>query len=177
MRRRHILHNPLILLDGRRVSGLVRCAPNGRLPLCKTEQDTYESARCLEARAREHLIIELDELPEIGGLHFIQAQNRGGLISDDAFSLHHGGVIPERSGDLLRHGPLISDLSDWTVTQTVGRAYVVRHRDDMGDEEQDINPDREPALRVLRSRSIDRHLTPGQIAPPTVRRPLISYLS
>ena len=62
---RHIQVDPHIIVNGRKVSGTVACS-SGTLPNCTTEA----------------VDITLDALPP-NGLHFVQLQNRDGLVSND----------------------------------------------------------------------------------------------
>ena len=82
---RHVRRGALIFVDGRRVGGEVRCAATGALPAC------YD----------ERLIVVLNEPPEPGGLHFLQLQNPGGLVSNDMMFFSEQSPIPPRPGNLI----------------------------------------------------------------------------
>ncbi len=63
---RHVLEGAHVIVDGRRVSGEVRCF-SGTLPNC----------------AAETIAVELARLPASAGMHFLQIQNPDGLFSND----------------------------------------------------------------------------------------------
>ncbi len=63
---RHVHEGADVYLDGRRVAGTVTCR-TGQLPDC--EDETIE--------------IQLPGLPQEPGVHFLQVQNPGGLVSND----------------------------------------------------------------------------------------------
>lgn len=64
---RHIRPGAAVFVNGRRVSGRVRCSGFGSLPNCPDER----------------IAIELDEVPAEPGLHLVQVQNPGGFQSNE----------------------------------------------------------------------------------------------
>ena len=85
---RHVSDGALIFVDGRRVGGDVRCATGGVLPACDDER----------------LVVDLNEAPEPGGLHFLQLQNPGGLVSNDMMFFSEQSPMPPRPGNLISSG-------------------------------------------------------------------------
>ena len=81
---RHVRPGAALFVDGRRAAGSVACAA-GALPAC----------------AGEVLIARLDALPEPGGLHFLQVQNPGGLVSNDMMFFSEQSPLPPRPGNLI----------------------------------------------------------------------------
>ena len=85
---RHIQEGALLFIDGRRVTGSVRCR-SGELPDCE----------------REILFIQLPRSP---GMHFLQVQNPGGLFSNDFIfygrPLHGTGLMGEAGAGALAAG-------------------------------------------------------------------------
>jgi hypothetical protein len=84
---RHVHGGASILLDGRKVDGEVRCE-SGTLPLCDDEV----------------VIIEFDELPQPGGLRFLQLQNADGLASNDMMFFSEQSPLAPRPGNLITSG-------------------------------------------------------------------------
>ena len=83
---RHVQADALVLVDGKRVAGSVTCEA-GELPACEDEI----------------LTVALETAPQHGGLHFLQIQNAGGLVSNDMmfFSEHS---MRARNGNLIASG-------------------------------------------------------------------------
>ncbi len=63
---RHVQEGAHLIVDGRRVSGVVRCQGGG-LPNCVDEA----------------IVVQLATVPAAPGMHFLQIQNPGGLFSND----------------------------------------------------------------------------------------------
>ena len=89
---RHVRDGALIFVDGRRVEGHVRCANGGALPACEDEI----------------LLVEMSEAPQPGGLHFLQLQNPGGLVSNDMMFFSEQSPVPPRAGNLISSGGTFS---------------------------------------------------------------------
>ena len=64
---RHVPVGAHVLIDGRRVDATVSCKLGGTLPLCTDET----------------LAIDLDTPPEAFGMHLLQVQTPGGLVSNE----------------------------------------------------------------------------------------------
>ena len=63
----HIVDGASVLIDGRRVSGEVKCAEGGQLPECTNLR----------------VSVSIDQTPSTLGMHLLQVQNPGGLLSND----------------------------------------------------------------------------------------------
>ena len=102
---RHVLADPLVLIDGRKVGATVTCE-SGDMPACDDEI----------------LIVTLERSPTHGGLHFLQIQNAGGLISNDMM------IFSEQSALRRRPGNLIASGGTFTVNQHRFSDFLSEHR-------------------------------------------------
>lgn len=102
---RHVLADPLVLIDGRKVAATVACE-SGDMPACDDEV----------------LIVTLERSPTRGGLHFLQIQNAGGLISNDMM------IFSEQSALRSRPGNLIASGGTFTVNQHRFSNFLSDHR-------------------------------------------------
>ncbi len=84
---RHVLEGASSFIDGRLAGGTVEC-DEGEFPDCDTEV----------------LVVTLNELPEPGGLHFLQLQNPEGLFSNDLMFFSEQSALPARPGNLIAGG-------------------------------------------------------------------------
>ena len=84
---RHVEPGAALFVNGRRSAGEVRCAA-GTLPTCQGEV----------------LVVQLDALPQPGGLHFLQVQNPGGFASNDMMFFSEQSLLPPRRGNLVSSG-------------------------------------------------------------------------
>ena len=84
---RHIQEDALVLVDGRKVTATVSCE-SGDLPACDDEV----------------LTVELEASPTHGGLHFLQLQNPGGLVSNDMMFFSEQSALRARRGNLIASG-------------------------------------------------------------------------
>ena len=101
LRGEHIQEGAHVLVDGRRVAGVVACE-EGTLPDCV--DDT--------------VIVELDRLPAEAGLHLLQVQNPQGLFSNDL--PFHVLDAPARatSGNLISSGGTFDGQGAWRANLT-----------------------------------------------------------
>jgi len=76
---RHLLDDPILLVDGRPVDGAVSCESGGTFPECEEEA----------------LRVELASLPSGVGDHTFQLANRGGLVSNELLLVRE--ACPEES--------------------------------------------------------------------------------
>ena len=102
---RHVLADPLVLIDGRKVGATVTCE-SGDMPACDDEI----------------LIVTLNRSPTHGGLHFLQIQNAGGLVSNDMM------IFSEQSALRSRPGNLIASGGTFTVNQHRFSNFLSEHR-------------------------------------------------
>ena len=84
---RHIYSEPSIFINGRRATGSVRCE-TGTLPNCD----------------QEIIVVELENAPEPGGLHFMQIQNQHGYFSNDMMFFSEQSNLSPRDGNLITSG-------------------------------------------------------------------------
>ena len=84
---RHVREGASVYVDGRRVDGKVGCEA-GELPNC----------------GEEILTVSLSELPQPGGIHFLQIQNPKGLFSNDLMFFSEQSALPPRPGNLIASG-------------------------------------------------------------------------
>jgi len=84
---RHIQPGATLLLNGSAVEGNVRCE-TGTLPTCDGEI----------------VIIEFEQTPSQGGLHFLQVQNQQGFVSNDMMFFSEQAPHPTRRGNLITSG-------------------------------------------------------------------------
>ena len=102
---RHVLADPVVLVNGRKVGATVSCE-SGDLPACDDEI----------------LIVTLARSPTHGGLHFLQIQNAGGLISNDMMFLSEQSPLRRRPGNLIASG------GTFTVDQHRFSNFLSEHR-------------------------------------------------
>ena len=84
---RHLRDGASLFVNGRRVGGSLACAA-GTLPECDGEM----------------LVASLAELPQPGGVHFLQVQNPEGLFSNDLMFFSEQTPLPPRPGNLIASG-------------------------------------------------------------------------
>lgn len=84
---RHVREGASVYVDGRRVEAAVGC-DSGELPGCDDEV----------------LTVSLSELPQPGGVHFLQIQNPEGLFSNDMMFFSEQSPLPPRAGNLIASG-------------------------------------------------------------------------
>jgi len=84
---RHIESDAVILLNGRKVAGVVSCE-SGTLPDCTDEV----------------VILDLGVMPTAGGLHFLQVMNPAGMVSNDMMFFSEQQSLPTQPGNLIRSG-------------------------------------------------------------------------
>ena len=103
---RHVLTDPVVLVNGRTVAGSVSCEA-GDMPACDDEI----------------LIVTLERSPRPGGLHFLQIQNAGGLISNDMMFFSEQSPLRRRPGNLIASG------GTFTIDQhRFSRNFLSEHR-------------------------------------------------
>lgn len=102
---RHVQDDPLVLVDGKKVAASVSCE-TGDMPDCDDEI----------------LIVTLETGPTDGGLHFLQIQNEGGLISNDMMFFNEQSTLPARTGNLIGSG------GTFTVNQHRFSNFLSEHR-------------------------------------------------
>jgi|TARA_Y100000310_G_scaffold264565_1_gene275221 YVTN family beta-propeller protein len=112
MRGRHLRPGARVFIDGQRVEGQIRCE-SGSLPNCDDEI----------------VLMEIDEIPEAGGMYLVQAQNPDGLFSNDALVYSDLRPIAARSGNLIESGGTFNEWDEsWGTTLLNGS---VRHTNGM----------------------------------------------
>ena len=112
MRGRHVRSGATVFVDGQRVEGQIRCE-SGSLPNCDNEI----------------ILMEIDEIPEAGGMYLVQVQNPGGLFSNDALVYSDLRPVPARSGNLIESGGTFDEWDEsWGTTLLNGS---VRHTNGM----------------------------------------------
>ena len=112
MRGRHVRSGATVFVDGQRVEGQIRCE-TGSLPNCDNEI----------------VLMEIDEIPEAGGMYLVQVQNPGGLFSNDALVYSDLRPVPARSGNLIESGGTFDEWDEsWGTTLLNGS---VRHTNGM----------------------------------------------
>ncbi len=103
---RHVLDDPVVLVNGRTVAASVSCE-TGDMPACDDEI----------------LIVTLEQNPRPGGLHFLQIQNAGGLISNDMMFFSEQSPLRRRPGNLIASG------GTFTIDQhRFSRNFLSEHR-------------------------------------------------
>ncbi|MCY4074156.1 MAG: PQQ-dependent sugar dehydrogenase, partial [Acidobacteria bacterium] len=127
---RHIQDGARFFVDGRRVTGSVRCR-SGELPDCE----------------REILFLQLPQSP---GMHFLQVQNPGGLFSNDF--LFYGRPLhgAQLTGGAGAGG---AGVSAPAAGMGLGGAAAAAG---LGDTELPSAPNQEPADRVMEPRAAAR---------------------
>ena len=112
MKGRHVRSGATVFVDGQRVEGQIRCE-SGSLPNCDNEI----------------VLMEIDEIPEAGGMYLVQVQNPGGLFSNDALVYSDLRPVPARSGNLIESGGTFDEWDEsWGTTLLNGS---VRHTNGM----------------------------------------------
>ena len=112
MRGRHVRSGATVFVDGQRVEGQIRCE-SGSLPNCDNEI----------------VLMEIDEIPEAGGMYLVQVQNPGGLFSNDALVYSDLRPVPARSGNLIESG---GTFDEWDESWGTGLLNgSVRHTNGM----------------------------------------------
>ncbi|MCH2337357.1 MAG: hypothetical protein MK316_08860 [Pseudomonadales bacterium] len=112
MKGRHVRSGATVFVDGQRVEGQIRCE-TGSLPNCDNEI----------------VLMEIDEIPEAGGMYLVQVQNPGGLFSNDALVYSDLRPVPARSGNLIESGGTFDEWDEsWGTTLLNGS---VRHTNGM----------------------------------------------
>ena len=112
MKGRHVQSGARVFVDGQRVEGQIRCE-SGSLPDCDDEI----------------VLMEIDEIPEAGGMYLVQVQNPGGLFSNDALVYSDLRPVPARSGNLIESGGTFVEWDEsWGTTLLNGS---VRHTNGM----------------------------------------------
>ncbi|MCY3813682.1 MAG: hypothetical protein OXH15_17960 [Gammaproteobacteria bacterium] len=102
---RHVLPDPVVLVNGRGAAATVTCE-SGDMPACDDEI----------------LTVTLERSPTPGGLHFLQLQNAGGLISNDMMFFSEQTALRARPGNLIASG------GTFTVDQHRFSNYQSEHR-------------------------------------------------
>ena len=102
---RHVLADPLVLIDGRKVGATVTCE-SGDMPSCDNEI----------------LVVTLNRSPTHGGLHFLQIQNAHGLISNDMMFFSEQTALRARPGNVIASG------GTFTVDQHRFSSFLSEHR-------------------------------------------------
>lgn len=87
MNGRHVLEGALVIVNGRRVDAEIRCQ-SGVMPNCLDEV----------------VVVQLQQAPEIGGMHFLQVQNPKGKYSNDTMFFSDLAPIPARPGNIIGSG-------------------------------------------------------------------------
>jgi YVTN family beta-propeller protein len=103
---RHVRSGAHVLVNGKRVAGLVKCA-SGALPDCLNET----------------VVVQLAHLPQATGMHLLQVQNPGGLVSNDFIFFSDTTGPAESSLDIS--GPWFNPAQDghgWLVEQIAAAA-------------------------------------------------------
>ena len=112
MKGRHVRSGATVFVDGQRVEGQIRCE-TGSLPNCDNEI----------------VLMEIDEIPEAGGMYLVQVQNPGGLFSNDALVYSDLRPVPARNGNLIESGGTFDEWDEsWGTTLLNGS---VRHTNGM----------------------------------------------
>ena len=112
MKGRHVQSGARVFVDGQRVEGQIRCE-SGSLPDCDDEI----------------VLMEIDEIPEAGGMYLVQVQNPGGLFSNDALVYSDLRPVPARSGNLIESG---GTFDEWDESWGTGLLNgSVRHTNGM----------------------------------------------
>ena len=112
MKGRHVRSGARVFVDGQRVDGQIRCE-SGSLPNCDNEI----------------VLMEIDEIPEAGGMYLVQVQNPGGLFSNDALVYSDLRPVPARSGNLIESG---GTFDEWDESWGTGLLNgSVRHTNGM----------------------------------------------
>ena len=102
---RHLQTDPVVLVNGHKVGATVSCE-SGDMPACDDEI----------------LIVTLPRSPTHGGLHFLQIQNAGGLISNDMMFFSEQSPLRRRPGNLIASG------GTFTVDQHRFSNFLSEHR-------------------------------------------------
>lgn len=112
MNARHVQPGAWVIVNGRRVNGGVRCR-SGVLPSCVGEE----------------IIVELEEIPLEGGMHFLQVQNPEGKFSNDLPFFSDLMPAPPRVGNIIgRGGDFSEGESHWRSVNLNGRVEFINNR-------------------------------------------------
>ena len=113
MKGRHINEGASIAIDGRKVAGTVSCE-FGVLPNCQDEV----------------ILITLSDIPEDGGMYFLQVQNPNGKFSNDTMFFSDLAPVPPRTGNLIGSGGRFTGGEDgnWRTNQFVGSVAFTNGR-------------------------------------------------
>ena len=98
LRGEHIQPGAHLIVDGRRVSGTVRCEA-GELPDCDDDV----------------VVVELAELPAAPGMRLLQVQNPAGLFSNDFVFFVLDEPLAAESGNLVASGGRFDGRGDWSA--------------------------------------------------------------
>jgi YVTN family beta-propeller protein len=105
MNGRHVLEGAAVIVNGRRVNAEVYCQ-GGAMP------------NCLD----EIVVVQLQQVPEIGGMHFLQVQNPNGKYSNDTMFFSDLAPIPARPGNIIGSGGEFSaGDGNWDSVQLNGQ--------------------------------------------------------
>jgi len=109
---RHLLEGAAVMVNGRRVDAEVHCQ-SGVMP------------HCLD----EIVIVQLDQAPDIGGMHFLQVQNPHGKYSNDTLFFSDLAPVPARPGNIIGSGGDFSDGDgNWDSVQLNGQVDFTNAR-------------------------------------------------
>ena len=109
---RHVLEGALLIVNGRKVNGSVRCQ-SGTLPHCLDEV----------------ISIELERVPSQGGMHFLQIQNPAGQFSNDMVFFSDLRSASRRIGNLIRSGGEFSEGDvHWRTVELNGSIEFINDR-------------------------------------------------
>ena len=112
MNARHVLPGAWVIVNGRRVNGVVRCR-SGALPSCVDEE----------------IIVELEQIPPTGGMHFLQVQNPAGKFSNDMPFFSDLMPAPARVGNIIGSGGNFSEgQTHWRSVNLNGRVEFTNNR-------------------------------------------------
>ena len=112
MRGRHVRSGARVFVDGQRVEGQIRCE-SGTLPNCDDEI----------------VLVEIEQIPDAGGMYLVQVQNPDGLFSNDALVYSDLRTVAPRSGNLIESGGTLDEWDEsWGTTLLNGS---VRHTNGM----------------------------------------------
>ena len=112
MNGRHVLEGAQVIVNGRLATAGIRCQ-SGPMPNCQDEI----------------VVVQLDQAPDIGGMHFLQVQNPNGKYSNDTMFFSDLAPIPARPGNIIGSGGDFSDGDgNWDSVQLNGQVNFVDAR-------------------------------------------------
>ncbi len=112
MNGRHVLEGAQVIVNGRLAAAGIRCQ-SGAMPNCQDEI----------------VVVQLDQAPDIGGMHFLQVQNPNGKYSNDTMFFSDLAPIPARPGNIIGSGGDFSDGDgNWDSVQLNGQVNFVDAR-------------------------------------------------